>query len=643
VTNAAGHPKQNRWTALALLTVALLLAFAGQYVLSYRRAVRAGLLLYATAAGELALLAGWRAFLSERTPRWMRPLALVASVALVGWATYLAHWRGSLYSLLPWLAGVTLAAATLWRPLRLRLAWREVAGVALLFAVALVLRLVRLADFPWPMSGDEGSMAMEARRVLSGQWLNPFGTGWFSHPSLYFYLLAGSLRLFGWNLFALRLPAALLGALGVPAVYLLARGLLGRPTAWVAALFLTGWSLPLHISRLALNNSADPLFAALTVGLLHRGLVQGHRGYFVAAGLSLGLSLYFYFGTRLLVVLVVLIALLGGGWRMRRCWRGLASMALVAFLVVAPLGVHFLRHPAEFASRVAVDGLFQSGELQMEQAATGASIPALLLRHLAQASLAFIYTTDRGYFYTAPTPMLHALAGALFMLGLLWALFHLRQRRFVALLLWLALVVLTAGWMVRTPPGYHRYLIAAPAVCLLVGWGLVATLRRISQALRLRPKVWRAAALLVGVFLAVGDVGYYFGVYAPSGAFADPHTEIADRAARLMVGWGPEYHTYFLGTPMMPLGGFNSVRFLAPDAVWEDVFGELPAGWEQAPADEGRAFIVLPERLQVLDDVQHQCPNGEETVVIGRHGEVLFHTYRLPPGATCLMEEGGTE
>jgi 4-amino-4-deoxy-L-arabinose transferase-like glycosyltransferase len=647
--------KSDRYVIIAMLVVGLSLALLGQYAITYRRwewpISGVGLLL--AGAGLVALVA-----LAARPPRpivaWLSSsrvlektrlgviVAVVVALGLVAWATFLVHWRASRYGIVLWMTGLSMAVVALWRPSGKRRRLRsvqidgwEVILVASLVAVALVVRLVDLGDFPRPMSGDEGSMALEAEAILDGLWRNPFGTGWFSHPSFYFYLLAASLRVFGWSLFALRLPSALFGSLGVAAVYLLGRNLFGRWTALVAALFLVGWTLPLHMSRLALNNSADVFFAALVMAFLHRGLVRGDRWAFVAAGLALGLGLHFYFALRLLVVLVPMMAVLGGQKRLLRRWRGLLALVFVALLAFAPLGVHFLLHPHDFAARMATDGLFQTGQLDLEHAATGSSRLVLFVEHLVRAAAAFFFSLDRGFFYTDTAPMLLVVSGALFVIGVELAFFQVRQPRYLSLLIWLGVVVFASGGLVRSPPGYHRYLVAAPAVCLLVGRTAVVLVRWLTRSLAL-PRVMRYGLLVsLAVILAFSGVRYYFAVYAPSENFSDQNTEIADRAAQLMVAAGPSYRTYFLGVPMMRLGGFNSVRFLAPQADWEDVVGGMPKSWMEDLSHHGVFFIALPDRLTTLVQIRDVCPVGEYDLTVGRRDEVLFYTYRLPPGTVC--------
>ena len=136
------------------------------------------------------------------------------------------------------------------------------------------------------------------------------------------------------------------------------------------------------------------------------------------------------------------------------------------------------------------------------------------------------------------------------------------------------------------------------------------------------------------------NVAYYFGVYAPSGVFGDRNTKTAHHTARLMVDLGPDYTTYFLGTPRMPLSGFNLVYFLAPDADWMELLGP-PADWTFVREDRGALFVLIPERAHELPLLRQQFPGGVEEAVEERDGQLLFITYRLaPPASSSPMGEG---
>ena len=89
----------------------------------------------------------------------------------------------------------------------------------------------------------------------------------------------------------------------------------------------------------------------------------------------------------------------------------------------------------------------------------------------------------------------------------------------------------------------------------------------------------------------------------------------------------------------MQLGGFNSVRFLAPEASWEDVVEGVPKSWQENLPYRGALFIALPDRLPALLTVQEACPGAEVGTTMGRRDQVLFYVYNLPPGTSCSVFE----
>jgi 4-amino-4-deoxy-L-arabinose transferase-like glycosyltransferase len=102
-------------------------------------------------------------------------------------------------------------------------------ALCLIFAVALILRLVALGRYPAGFTADEaaqGYMAYSILKTGKDEWgvrlpLAPRSFGDFK-PPLQTYLMIPSIAVFGLNEFAVRLPSAILGILGVLGVYLLA-------------------------------------------------------------------------------------------------------------------------------------------------------------------------------------------------------------------------------------------------------------------------------------------------------------------------------------------------------------------------------------------------------------------------------------
>ena len=89
--------------------------------------------------------------------------------------------------------------------------------------MAFLLRTIDLTAHPYPWSGDEASIGMEARRILNGEITNFFDTGWSLQPNWSFVPTAITEMIFGENILAVRLTSALAGTLAVLFVYLTAR------------------------------------------------------------------------------------------------------------------------------------------------------------------------------------------------------------------------------------------------------------------------------------------------------------------------------------------------------------------------------------------------------------------------------------
>jgi len=97
--------------------------------------------------------------------------------------------------------------------------WPEVAAVAGIVLLAFLARAVWLQQVPWVFTGDEGSAGMSAVDFAQGTQDNIFDVGWFSFPSLYFFVESLSVRLLGQTMAAARLPSAIAGSLAVLALY----------------------------------------------------------------------------------------------------------------------------------------------------------------------------------------------------------------------------------------------------------------------------------------------------------------------------------------------------------------------------------------------------------------------------------------
>jgi 4-amino-4-deoxy-L-arabinose transferase-like glycosyltransferase len=196
---------------------------------------------------------------------------------------------------------------------------------------------------------DEGFYASVAWAMRhSGDWRTPtfLGEPWFEKPPLLYWLMVGSMRVFGENEFALRLPSALMYALTIVLLAWWGNRRLGQGAgSWAALLFALA-PLSLILARLAITDMALAFFLAVAVIALWeaRGL-----GWSLIGGVALGLAFLTKgpFGLGLVGLLYV--------WNARTLHaRGLRFRWVLFALVVALLtalpwyvGV-YLQHGAAF-------------------------------------------------------------------------------------------------------------------------------------------------------------------------------------------------------------------------------------------------------------------------------------------------------
>ena len=180
----------------------------------------------------------------------------------------------------------------------------ELAIFLTILGLGLALRLYRLGDWTTGMHGDEGEVGLDALKILEGDHVSPFLTGWFGQPNFYYWGVALGMKAFGTGLAGLRAFSALSGALMILPFYLLVRRWFGVRTAIVASVFLAISDVTVHFSRQEFSNITTPLFLVTGFLFFFRGLGDGRTLNFVLAGYAHMFSMYFYLGGRLTPILV---------------------------------------------------------------------------------------------------------------------------------------------------------------------------------------------------------------------------------------------------------------------------------------------------------------------------------------------------
>jgi hypothetical protein len=521
----------------------------------------------------------------------------------------------------------------------------EIVILAALTLVALFTRVWDLARFPDNIYPDEimtGTIATQSyiNKIVSAP--SVFSTVWhgIDLPALWFWIVSRFLKVGGSNLATLRMPAALFGAATVLPLYGLIRGTWGRYAAIAGTAILAFSASNIHYSRLALNNITTQFFWTACFFFLLRGLCSRRPLDWALAGLSAGLSEYFYYGTRLLPFILVLFIgyLLAFHWKEARQY--LSNFALLAgsyFIGFGPLLSHFIWKPNLYFGR-GVSLMIWSlhipirfEDLQIARKTVWPVIRENLLGISTHGSQDIIYYA----------PVLLPAEAALLVLGVALLLWHWRHPAAFLMLVSGMGVLLIGGTLVAysnsVPPLINHWTPAFPTfyVALAVPIGAWAASMELPGQLRWALPVTLAVGLSL---LGWSNLNFYFHRY-----YADPASlrsrayrsaqqnyEIQTVQSRYQASLGPRYRVFTIGKGSPPYDAATT-RYLVADQEWtmlHNPAADLPS---ITTGGKGLAFLFFPGNEQHRELAHNLYPGGVDSEVTTQRGKHLFYTYVVAP------------
>jgi hypothetical protein len=531
-----------------------------------------------------------------------------------------------------WITSISLVVVGAWQfstkkpehnPIKLVLSF------SLLVIAAFIIRGVDITHIPLVLTGDEGSGGISALGFLNGRNNNIFAVGWYSFPSLFFYLQSISISILGRTIAALRLPSALIGGLTVGFTFLIARKMFGKQAAWFSAIFLCAYHFHNHFSRLGLNNIWDGLWFTAVLGLVWVGWQEENRNKWILAGIGLGFAQYFYVTSRLLIF-VIFAFLAVVAWRDRhrfiRLLPQILSMILVAFVVFLPLATFYLKHPDEFMApfnRVSIWGDW----MQVTMASTGLSSWQILAQQLKLSFLA-IFKVSLQFWYDPNVPLLRPLSAALFFLGIITLFVRIRDSRLALLGVWIITIILT-GALSESAPAAQRYAAIAPALAVGVGYGLSVLLHRLTDLWPGLLQVSFSIGIVVICLIGVDELNFYFFQYTPKSDLGGFNTRVAQRLADYLENKKENWTVLFYGSPNMGYASIPSLPYRLPDVVGLNMVAPWGSVENPSPQSGNLLFVFLPNHEQDLHQVQSSLPGGKVIDEYGLNHELLFWSYEL--------------
>lgn len=404
-----------------------------------------------------------------RAPRGRVALStLCAALAL---ALVAPGWRSVVAAVL-WLGSLALAVSALpGRPRQEAPGRRAVVPALLVVALSAGFSLFRVTEIPPGLWIDELVAATGSITLAEQRPFEPFGSSplfgdapeWVRVPNLYLYACYVVLWLSGFSQLGVKLISILPGVAAPLLLYWLARKVLDRLPALMAAALLAVSHWHVTLSRWGWNEVMSTALAVLMFGLLLDAIRHEDRRASFLAGAVAGLSLYAYVSSRLMVLAALaLLVIQLVQHRTRAMLRNLVVFAWAVLLATAPHLLHALGEPVAFNARVSELSILPS-------LARGDWSP--LLTNLKVYPLMFHVAGDRNPRQNIPgQPMLDAATGALFLLGLILALGRWRRPEAQVALVWLGSGML--GGMLTNPetaPHGYRTGVVIPVCMLLAG------------------------------------------------------------------------------------------------------------------------------------------------------------------------------
>lgn len=468
--------------------------------------------------------------------------------------------------------------------------------IALVLVVAFGLRVVNLGS-SIEVFVDEVLFADELMRFNEGDGrilepttrITPF-TRTFS----YFQWL--STEILGRRFFGLRYANALVGWMGVAAVYLLGRHLFNNRVGLCAAAMFAAFPPDLHYSRIALVN-VDTLMGVLALACFARGAITRQPRHFWLGGVALGLTHYYYDGGRFLFTPLVLV------WLALGCilWQPRLSPRFFLFALIPMVIISAPFYRMVIAKGLPLVGRFEAEGVQtslIERLSSPDTREQYIKGHLQPAFQHVILIPDSATYYMGDKPLLLGFMLPFFFLGILYSVSRWRHPNFV-------LVIWTAGGifgnsLLDDSHQTTRFVPMFPALILLCAVGLVYGM---GWLLNEGPFQNRLVVGVAALLMAL-NATYYFGEHLERFNQQTPRRNLTDAALRVaelpagteaivLDGWNPRYFRDLLDF----WGGDVIMTMIDPEAFSDAYLMNLFP-------DRQYAFLILPHHQDELARLQ---------------------------------------
>lgn len=387
---------------------------------------------------------------------------------------------------------------------------RQFFDLFIIFIFSLLVIFFRFPLVPKNLAFDEVEFARLALS-LENQPYTPYSSLATGHSTLYFYLILFSIKIFGINNFALRLPSAISGVVAVFVFYFLVRKTKFKFPLIVTLLFLTSrWFF--NFSRFAFEASFLLMLELISLNFLLKGIAEGLI-YLAGAGFFSGLAFNSYTPGRIFFLLPLFVLLyqkkakkLSG----RAFSLGLLLFLLPFLITSAPLASYLLEHPDERVNQLF---FWKNEELTLQEKITDT------ITNVKSLFLMFFWQGDLNGRHNYPgKPALNPFLAILFFFGVIIALRIVKKRRetdkklfslIFLVYLFLSLFPSLAVYSWENPNMLRTYT-ALPSVFFFIGLSLETILEKLKNPKEITLKAAYPTIILFLILSSFYEIRTYY-------------------------------------------------------------------------------------------------------------------------------------
>jgi hypothetical protein len=288
----------------------------------------------------------------------------------------------------------------------------------------------------------------------------------------------------------------------------------------------------------------------------------------------------------------------------------------------------YIENPNELMAPLSRVSILKADWIQGTTQATGKHVLVIFAELFWKTILGFTASPMKGV-YSPGTPMLLTIPATLFLAGLLITLIRIKDPRYNILLIGLFGPIFASTFSVE-PPNAQRLLFTAPLISVLIILPIYEIWSQLTDA---RPQIRSALTTTVIAFMVV--IGFlevkFFLNAMEEGRYSDSKSLVARQVAGFLVNQSDDIDVYFFGQPVMNYHTFPSLPYIAHNATGHDMI--LPMDSDQNPPIDGEnlAFVLLPQNLDALSEVQQRYPHGKTITEYDDKGEPIFIAYLVQP------------